>query len=485
MDQWEGSAWAMVQYEQSELGHRARTKRLVQVASALIQSPAASVPMAIADGAQAKAAYRFISHAKVTPGGILSGHVQATARACLEHPVVLCVGDTTTLTFHSRAGLFDLGPTNHFALTRGFLAHTSLAIARSDHAVVGVLDQHSWVRSETKNPPNETCRQRKKRARESEHWSDHPTRVAEAIERAARESQRVAPRIIHVFDREGDIFEAMEEITALGHSLVIRAQRNRLLDTPSEQGRRYSLDEVRKAPRVGKKTVEVRARSGRPARTATLAIRAMSVSLKPPRNRDRKGASLPVHIVLAEETGASRGVEPLCWYLVTREPIVTAAHVVAIVRDYEARWIIEEFHMALKTGCSCEDRQMETAHGLQNFLALATPMACQLLQLRNAARKDTPVEQCTMMGRAEITVLQSLRPRAMAKVTTARQLMRVVANFGGFLNRNSDPDPGWRTLWRGFERVKLAASGYQLRQRRETNTGRTRRSSRATPTRSG
>ena len=60
-----------------------------------------------------------------------------------------------------------------------------------------------------------------------------------------------------------------------------------------------------------------------------------------------------------------------------------------------------------------------------------------------------------------------LRPRAMRKVTTARQLMRVVANFGGFLNRNSDPDPGWRTLWRGFEEIKLAATGYELRGRIE------------------
>ena len=48
----------------------------------------------------------------------------------------------------------------------------------------------------------------------------------------------------------------------------------------------------------------------------------------------------------------------------------------------------------------------------------------------------------------------------MSKVKTARELMRVLANLGGFLNRNPDPDPGWRTLWRGFESLLIAESGY-------------------------
>ena len=72
-----------------------------------------------------------------------------------------------------------------------------------------------------------------------------------------------------------------------------------------------------------------------------------------------------------------------------------------------------------------------------------------------------------MLTRTELKVLKELRPRFMAKATTARHLMRIVANFGGFLNRNNDPDPGWRTLWRGFEAIKLTAIGYDLRDRSE------------------
>jgi hypothetical protein len=267
--------------------------------------------------------------------------------------------------------------------------------------------------------------------------------------------------VIAVFDREGDIFEAMEVLDEIGHSFVIRAERNRLVET-DDGSKRYSLDEVRTAPVVACKAVDVRGRAGRAARLAMLEIRAMAVSLRPPRNRDRKGESLAVNPVLAEEADAPKDVEPPRWYLVTREPIATSEAVLEVVRDYEARWVIEEFHMGLKTGCSCEERQMETAHALQNFLAVATPMACQLLQLCDAARRDTPVEQCDVLSDAEMAVVRAMRAREMAKVKTTRQLMRVVANFGGFLNRNSDPDPGWRTLWRGLEAVKLAALGYEL-----------------------
>jgi hypothetical protein len=447
------------------MGHAARTKRLVQVATSLIQSPAASIPKAITDPAQAKAAYRFLSNPAVTAQGVLSGHYQATAQRCLQCEAVLLLQDTTTLTFNSRAALRDLGPTNDGSKTKGFFAHTSLAVDAASHEVLGILHQHIWIRSRNKKPAKETLRQRKKRHRESQHWGENQEHAAEVLREACQESGQLMPRVIAVFDREGDVFEAMESLDQIGHSFVIRAQRNRLLDDDDPDAKRYSLDEVRTARVMAYKQVQVRARGGRPARTAQLQLRAMTAQLRPPVARSRQGESLTVNIVLAQEIGAPEDVEPLCWYLVTRESIATEKDVLQVVRHYEARWIIEELHMGLKTGCACEDRQMETAHALMNFLALASPMAVQLLQLRNAARREAPLEECTMLGPSEMAVLRGLRPRMMAKVTNARQLMRVVANFGGFLNRNSDPDPGWRTLWRGFEAVKLAAKGYDLRGR--------------------
>src|SRR5271166_2466357 len=170
--------------------------------------------------AQAKAAYRFMSNPEVTAEGILSGHARATARRCLRERAILIAQDTTTLTFRNRAGL-DLGPVNDCEWSKGLLAHSSLAIARASHDVLGVLHLHTWVRSQQKKPAHETPVQRKKRARESEHWADNQQHVADVLARAAREDRLPPPRVIAVFDREGDIFEAMEKLDALGHSFVI------------------------------------------------------------------------------------------------------------------------------------------------------------------------------------------------------------------------------------------------------------------------
>ena len=467
MDAWDAKTWSMTEHGEADLGHKARTKRLVKVSSDLMQQPSESLPTAIANVAQAKAAYRFLSNPEVQPRGILSGHVRATARRCMEERAVLVLQDTTTLKFHSRWAAFGLGPVSEGRDTRGFLAHTSLTVSRATHEVLGVLDQHTWVRSQKKKARTETGQERKRRTRESEHWSDNQRQVAAVLSEMAQASQSAPPHVIAVFDREGDIFEAMETLDALGHSFVIRAERNRLLET-QDGSKRYSLDEVRKAPVVARKCVEVKAHAGKPAharqpaRVAVLEVRATTVTVRPPCNRKRSGESLLINVVLAEEQDAPPGTKSLCWYLITREPVATPEQALQVVTDYEARWIIEEFHMGLKTGCACEDRQMETAHALQNFLALATPMACQLLRLRDQSRRDVPVEQCNILTPTHMTVLRRLRPRMMPKVKTARQLMRVVANFGGFLNRNADPDPGWRTLWRGFERLQLAVEGYKL-----------------------
>jgi hypothetical protein len=39
-------------------------------------------------------------------------------------------------------------------------------------------------------------------------------------------------------------------------------------------------------------------------------------------------------------------------------------------------------------------------------------------------------------------------------VTTARDFVRAVAKLGGFLGRRCDGEPGWNTLWRGYQRLQ-------------------------------
>ncbi len=88
------------------------------------------------------------------------------------------------------------------------------------------------------------------------------------------------------------------------------------------------------------------------------------------------------------ERDCPKGQEPIVWYLVTNEPIDTAEQVAEVVDAYRARWVIEEFFKALKTGCQIEKRQMESYEALRIALALFLPIAVRLLALRDAARTE-------------------------------------------------------------------------------------------------
>ena len=451
------TAWAVREFAGVDLGHWARTKRAIRVGAALVEKPSSSIPKVTENGHQAKGVYRLLSNPYVEHDGILSGHIDRTVERCLGRSAVLVIQDTTTLSYTEHRKVRGLGPVNDSERARGFLAHTALAVSVDDHAVLGILDQHVWVRAERKVTRGESCVARKKRPRESEHWAAGQRRVGELF---AAQGKR--PRVIAVFDREGDIFEAFEALEELGHSFVIRATHNRLVDSEGD-GREYSLDAVEAAPVIARRTVNVPARAGRAARVAQMEVRATSLALRPPRNRGRQGDSLRLNLVAAMESPAPEGAEPLVWYLLTQEPIATEADVLAVIRAYEARWLIEELHMGMKTGCSTEERQLETVHALQNFLAFATVVAWQMLCLRDAARRPEPVRADQVLTPLQMTVLCGLRPR-LKPDCLAVDALRAIATMGGFMGRKGDGNPGWRTLWGGFEKLLMAERGFLVAQ---------------------
>lgn len=84
--------------------------------------------------------------------------------------------------------------------------------------------------------------------------------------------------------------------------------------------------------------------------------------------------------------------------------------------------------------------QAQRIHGLRNILALATPRAARMLQLRDAARRHVPGTECCVLGSSETAVLVAMRPRTMAKVHSVREMMRVLASLGGLVNLPPESD---------------------------------------------
>lgn len=438
--------WAEGQFGGSELGHRARSKRAVVLAADLMRAPAASLPKAC--GSSAKRAYEFLSNEEVTHARLLSGPVEQTIRACEKEATVLVVQDTTAPTFGGRNRRDGLGPVNSEMRVQGMLVHTCLALSEQGR-VLGVLEQEVWTRPTAKHSRFETQAERRKRPRESERWA----RCARAVhQRFAASGAR--PRCIHVADRESDIFDLFEQLHALGESFVLRAMQNRRTDEGE-----LSFELVEKSPVVAHKDVDVPARAGRPSRRAHLELRAQRVQVRPPKNRGEGGEPVWMHVVIASEVDAPSTKEALRWNLLTREPIDSEAAVLRVVELYSRRWVIEDFHMGLKTGCALEERQLESFQALSAFLAIASAIAVHVLQLRDAARDTTDRPATDVLTPLQLKLLRHEVPK-LPLDCSANRALRAIATLGGFFDTSAKAKPGWRTLFGGMQRLLEREAGY-------------------------
>ena len=196
------------------------------------------------------------------------------------------------------------------------------------------------------------------------------------------------------------------------------------------------------------------AREGRPAR---LEIGACRVDI---RRSMRDPASLPVALTLNAvhviEVNAPAGEQVVEWMLLTTEPIGTEEEICFVVDSYRARWVIEEYFKALKTGCGYEERQLESYDGLQRALAIYAVIAWRLLWARFLARSATSRPATDIGTPAELAVLVS--QGRLTENASAEEFVMAVANLGGHIKRNGPP--GWQVLWRGFRTLNAFAAGF-------------------------
>jgi hypothetical protein len=182
--------------------------------------------------------------------------------------------------------------------------------------------------------------------------------------------------------------------------------------------------------------------------------------------------TVTLNALLVEEVSPRKDVEPVCWRLFTNLPVDTPEQVAFAVDAYCARWVIEEFFKAIKTGCAFERRQLETCRALLNALAVFSVIAWRLLLLRYTARTSPDAPALSVLTNQQIRVLKKLAvmkgpnvPKVvMPAEPTANDALRAVAQLGGHLESNGPP--GWQVLGRGYDSLLLVELGWMARGRR-------------------
>jgi len=454
------SAWAEVEFRDAQLHDVRRTRRLVKLASALAEHPSGLLPRAIEDWANLKAAYRLLGEEDVTYERVIGPHWRHTRQACENPGEYLLVEDTTDIDFTSHYMTEGLGWTGDGG-GRGMYLHTTLALCierwtpqnEPDVTALGLLGQKVWTRPPKTPDRLEKKRRRLERERESQRWAEVFDRLDGAPPGA---------RWTYVADRESDIYEVFERCTARRLDYIVRANQPRALS--KEDGSVFEA--VAQADALGRFEVFLRARPGQKARTAVVEVRTRTVTLRGPWRPRRKTPDLSVRVVEAKEVDAPDVAKAIRWVLLTSWPTEDFVSCLRVVKAYAKRWLIEEYHKALKTGAGVEESQLSTAAAIQALLGILAVVAVRLLNMKllAASRPDEAIAP-DAVGPEVLRILEAKRGKP-KKGWTHRTLLVRIASLGGFLGRKSDGLPGWQTIWRGWDRLIYLVQGYDLAQNR-------------------
>jgi hypothetical protein len=275
---------------------------------------------------------------------------------------------------------------------------------------------------------------------------------------------------VHVGDRAADIWSVFRDCLAQGTDFVIRVQQQHRQVWLSETEPLAVAELVAHLPVQGSQTVPVAQRGGRAARQAQVQIRAGIVQVPPPRSEGSHAAALPVGLVVVEERDAPAGSEPLHWLLWTSLPVADLAAAQQCIGWYRLRWLVEDYHQCLKTGCRLEQRQLRTADELERLLGILGPVAAYLLQMRHVARQLPSAPAVRYQPVLLVQVVARLAGAAPTELTCA-QFWQTVARRGGWLGRTGDGPPGWKTVWAGWQSIQTLVEGVTLATQLSPTTG--------------
>lgn len=414
-------------------------KRVINIALAMLKRPTASIPERFSLQKEVKGCYRLLNNKAINHQMLQRQHYENVLFEAASTPGrVLFIQDGSELLYNNLKWT-NLGPTADSS-GNGIMFHSCLAVKFRDNQpyVIGLAGQKAWIREEKEEGADPKAQEEK----ESQVWQEMVDQIGPVPKNC---------KWTTVGDRAADIFSFIESLPQ-GWDCVIRSKHDRkiLIDGKEKSLKKY----IRGLPCMGTTTHFLRARKGF-SREVTLKVSWAQVDVLPPNTRKGKKNIRGYYVRAWCEEDPS-----IEWILFTLSPITSFENALEIVTIYRHRWLIEEYHKCLKTGCQIEKVQLETADRLLTLFGMLGVVATQLLQLKNIARinPDEPAEK--HVDEVSIIVLQNIYELKLP--LTVREYWRRVAMLVGFMGRKSDGDPGWQKIWKGWLKLRDLCQGVEI-----------------------
>jgi hypothetical protein len=443
-------------FADAKLGDRRRSKRLALLFEQVRKHPGGTLPHKLKSPADLKALYRFCASKGVTHNAIIDAMRQyALGRVNPDADTVLILHDATELDYTSIRSLADqLGQIGKGG-GRGYICQNSLAVTEDEGEILGLTNQILHQRADV--PENETLTEsRERESRESRLWLQ------------GTEGLPAEWRFVDVCDQGADTFEFLEHEFLSGRRFVVRSKRQRCVYLGHEEcvTRGPLCELVDQLPQLGHRTLKIQSQKGkrhRRAREAKLVVQAGPILIPRPhaRHGNYQGVTMPIWAVRVFEPKPPRDEEALEWVLLTNQPVATFDEALRVVGWYESRWIIEELHKAMKTGCGIENMQFTATPRLEPMIAVLSAVATTLLNLRAASRREDAMTRpaTDVISIEYVQVLSGWRCLRVRSDLTIHEFFYALARLGGHQNRRRDKRPGWLVLWRGWMTLHAMLEG--------------------------
>jgi hypothetical protein len=486
------------EFDAADLGDLRLNGRLVRVMRGIGAAPSSSLPEAFRDPSQLEGVYRLLANTRVTAEALLEGHRDKTVSRAQAAGSVIVIHDSSSFEFGGahKMGMGVIDP----GCGSGFYSHFSLCVSEGDGRMLGMGWMHLWKRtgaSRGKRPQQES---QYDPDRESLRWNEAVHASGDDLRLGGVEN------VVHVMDREGDCLELLSDMCEHTHHFVVRAKVNRRLEPGRLATQKKLFSAFEGCDVIATREVEVirhklrlvvcssetgansslRASSKAAARTtgkgpnerksllgwshqrlANLEIKATTVTIHGGNgcHAHVPADGLTLNAVEVREAGGElpAGAEPVQWLLLTTLPVDSPKAVERVVDIYRRRWLIEEFHKALKTGCRYEEHQFDSVDRYVKMLVLYVPVALQMLLMRWLERHEPTAPAALVVSVDELDALrahEARRGKPLPDEPTVAEVFKVIARLGGHLSQNGPP--GWLILSRGLQYLQGLTQGWEL-----------------------
>jgi hypothetical protein len=457
-------AWIQGETKGADFGDERLNRRYELLLDRLSDKPTLSIPAACRGWAETAAAYRFFDNDATDAAKVLKPHFEATVERVKAQKLVIVAQDTTEVELTRKQEKVG-GPLSdewHW----GLYVHPLLAMT-PERVPLGLVEATIWSRDSEEFAKSQEEKRRERKAKpieekESVRWLNGYRSAC------ALAAQTPETMIVAVSDSEGDIYECLQAGSAgsAGKAEYItrgcqdRAVLNEacplLMETLACRAilGTMKIQVSKREASTGDKTKK--RKQAREGRIACVTVRSARVLLRGP---GRPGGKLPpvyANVVLVKEENPPQGEDAIEWLLFTSLPIETFAEVTKVLDCYCCRWEIEVYFRTLKSGCKIEDLQFERQDRYEVCLAMYMIVAWRVLYVLMLGRVCPKMRCDAVLSEAEwksiYVIARNEQPSA--KPPLLADMVTMIAEMGGYLNRKHDGPPGPKTMWIGLQRMR-------------------------------